>query len=287
MQNYLRSYVRMIISESLNETEATKKSDDAPQASSTGSSLSEAEILWELTDATNDKQPFESIAKKAVGLDLEYLGSGTSRTVYGLGGDKVIKIALNVKGIEQNKLEAFAGRDAVVAKIIAKVFDSDDEYYWIVSERLTPITDAADFKEAEDIVGVSWNEVREIFGLSKSAKVTGTVPQGAAARAKSSGSGKASGSAPAGCATGQAFLDAVKELKDRYTDLLPGDIAKIDSWGTTKKGCLVLYDYGITKKVYDKYYRTTKLILSHLSQDNPDVFLNTSCYAKVLQHKIR
>ncbi len=253
----------MVISESLSEVEATKKSDAPPPPQpNKKSSLTDAEILWELTDATNDKQPIKSILKKAVDLELEYLGSGTSRIVYGLGNNKVIKIALGDKGIEQNKLEAFAGKDAIVAKIIARVFDSDDEYYWIVSERLTPMADSTDYKEAEDMVGVSWNDVREIFGLSKSAKVTGTVPQGAAARAKSVAPAKAAGTAPSGCAKGKAFLDAVKQLKDRYTDLLPGDIVKIDSWGTTSKGCLVLYDYGITKKVYDKYYRTTKL-LSH------------------------
>jgi hypothetical protein len=46
----------------------------------------------------------------------------------------------------------------------------------------------------------------------------------------------------------------LREFLVRYDDLLPGDIAKYDSWGKNSDGCIVLLDYGITKKKFKELY---------------------------------
>lgn len=65
-------------------------------------------------------------------LNLEELGKGSSRIVYLLSAKKVLKIALNVKGIAQNEAEIDIYTNPKTKAIIAKIFDYDVDYKYII-----------------------------------------------------------------------------------------------------------------------------------------------------------
>jgi hypothetical protein len=71
---------------------------------------------------------------------LEKIGQGSSRAVFKVDEEKVIKIALNKKGISQNQEEAEGYKQNY--SIIAKVFEVDtDDMMWVEMEyakKLTP-----------------------------------------------------------------------------------------------------------------------------------------------------
>lgn len=63
---------------------------------------------------------------------LEKLGTGSSRIVFRVDDEKVIKLAKNPKGLAQNEEEISKGDWDV--DIFAEVFDSDQDNFWIEME---------------------------------------------------------------------------------------------------------------------------------------------------------
>lgn len=76
-------------------------------------------------------------------------GRGSSRIVFQLTDDKILKLAYNQKGIAQNQAE-----DDVYICVSPKVFDRDMEYKWLVSEYVLPAKEQ-DFKEC---LGLSFQQ---------------------------------------------------------------------------------------------------------------------------------
>lgn len=70
--------------------------------------------------------------KRYIESHLEKIGSGTSRLVYKVDEEKVLKLAKNAKGLSQNEEEV--NKSAYDLDIFANVFDYDDEFYWIEME---------------------------------------------------------------------------------------------------------------------------------------------------------
>lgn len=197
--------------------------------------------------------PYRSMIRAARKFGLEEFGMGSSRFVFAMEGGKVMKIARNEKGVEQNKLESFAGRDPHVHSILASVYDTSPDHAWLVSEFVEPLEDS-DFKVAEDVCGVPWSEVRKLLGLSNKTDVDATVVDDTR-KIEKSGREKSKKSKRPGCLTGEAFLDGLSGFLERYQGMLTGDIVKLSSWGVNKKGCLVLLDYGITRKKFQELYK--------------------------------
>lgn len=69
---------------------------------------------------------------------LPKIGEGSSRMVFKIDDEKVIKLAKNRKGLEQNKTEADKGYNENYFDCIAKVFDYDDNYKFIEMELALP-----------------------------------------------------------------------------------------------------------------------------------------------------
>ncbi len=203
-------------------------------------------------EAWNVDDPYIAMALAAKKAGLKPIGSpGSSRIVFEFDGSKVVKLARNNRGIEQNKLEAFAGKDPFMHKILAGVHDYSDEFAWIVSDKLRPLEDT-DAATAEKFIGISWNEVREHLGVKASDAFAATVGQ---LGQKNKTQLKTAGSRSGDKLSGKTFLSYLDEFTSRYQDMLPGDLAKLSSWGVTPDGRLVLLDYGITRKKFIELYR--------------------------------
>lgn len=238
----IRRYVRSVLTEMAYED--VKTSEDPTDW---------VEAAFQDPEDWGTDDPYRAMIRAARKFGLEEFGMGSSRFVFAMDGGKVLKIARNKKGVEQNKLEAFAGRDPHVHSMLASVYDSSPENVWLVSEFVEPLEDG-DFKVAEDVCGVQWSEVRKVLGLSNKSDVDATVADNTRKMEKSSG-GKSERTKKSGCLVGDEFLEGLKGFLDRYQGMLTGDIAKLSSWGVSGKGCLVLLDYGITRKKFEELYK--------------------------------
>lgn len=162
--------------------------------------------------------------------NLKHLSSGSSRIVYLTPGKTIVKLAKNDKGIAQNKAEA---NPKMKSKFLNKVLSSSKDGVWIEVPYLDKITEK-EFKEMTELEFNDFGEsiryaLREVSGNTDKEK-----PKNFAEVEKS---------------------DIYKELKDigEKFDVMPGDIARISSWGR-KDGIPILIDAGLTKKVFEDFY---------------------------------
>ena len=81
---------------------------------------------------------------------LPRIGSGTGRRVYDIDGEKVLKLAMNAKGVAQNSVEAGAGYYRDTQHIVTEVFDSADDDTWLIAEKAKKVTKKR-IEEVEDI----------------------------------------------------------------------------------------------------------------------------------------
>jgi len=240
----LKNYIRRIIKEDLEREDLMTSKDPVDWVDAAWKSPSMYVVVRAGVRGHTNK--YEAMTSAATEFGLYELGRGSSRIVYDMNdGKNVLKLALNDKGLEQNKLEAFAGSDPQIDKIVANVVDHSDQFAWLVSQRVTQLQSEGEF---ERLVGVSWNDLRTAVGLKQAQDMDATAVPVRRATSQSAASGGRN------CLRGQAFLDYIKNYLSRYDDMLPGDIAKYDSWGATSDGCVVLLDYGITGIKFRQMY---------------------------------
>lgn len=197
--------------------------------------------LYELIAKAN-KPSNEEILKELSSLDtftdridyaekhLKHLSSGSSRVIYKLDDDTVLKLAKNNRGIAQNKAEA---NPKMKSKYINNTLKSDKDGIWKTSPFAEKITE----KEFEELTDINFKDFGEAisYGLrSVSENSDVEKPKHLDDISKS---------------------DLYKELVEvgKEFDLMPGDIERISSWGQ-KDGVPVLLDTGLTKKIFTDFY---------------------------------
>lgn len=168
---------------------------------------------------------------------LQKLASGSARVVYKVDEDKVLKIAKNKKGLAQNQVEAQGYLQQY--EIVAKIFDTDDDDYWIEMEYAKKIT-PSNFR---DLTGVDLKELNAFLLLTR---MENKFPEqgyrvGANRREK------------------MKNIEFVNQLMKFIYDnnMESGDFGRISSWGKVIRDGfeqVVLVDYGLTNSVYEDYY---------------------------------
>lgn len=168
------------------------------------------------------------------------LGRGSSRVVYRVDNDKVLKLAKNKKGIAQNEAEINWADDYYFEDILAKIFDYDrDNSYWTemeVAYRATP----NDFRRLWEI------NFKDLWSYLKNKN------------AENNGR--------------RSMFHIDPELKEQLdnnehvsqlVDFMmnsnspDGDLSKLNSWGRVRRpegDAIVLIDFGLTNNVYQSYY---------------------------------
>jgi hypothetical protein len=165
--------------------------------------------------------------------NLKHLSSGSSRLIYLTPVKTVIKLAKNDKGLAQNKVES---NPEMTSPFLNKTIKHASNYAWMETHYLDKITS----KEFEEMTGISFADFDEAirFGLKNVSENTGLKkPKNFDQVAKSE------------------IYKEMKRVGEKYR-LLPGDIARISSWGS-KDGHPVLIDAGLTADVFAKYYEDT------------------------------
>lgn len=83
---------------------------------------------------------------------LQKIGEGTTRSTYILSPKKAIKVADDIYGIEQNKIE-YRILSSLSSDLLPKVYDRSDNYSWIIVELVRPLYNEDEIKNLTGIDG--------------------------------------------------------------------------------------------------------------------------------------
>lgn len=168
--------------------------------------------------------------KKYAERNLKHLSSGSSRIVYLTPAKTIVKLAKNDKGVAQNKAES---NPQMKSKYLNEILGCAKNYSWCETHYLEKITE----KDFEEMTGLKFGDFGDAIGYGLKG-VSGNTD-----KEKPENFEKISKS------------DIYKEVKDigEKFKLLPGDMARISSWGT-KDGRPILIDAGLTRDIFDEFY---------------------------------
>jgi len=168
------------------------------------------------------------------------VGKGSSRAVFQIDDEKVLKLAWNEKGVAQNSEEARAYGD----DIFPQVFDSDINDLWVVSEYVLPAT-AQDFRKCfnmtfNDFISFIYACGAYRFNLKHLRWCA--MPK-------------------------EKWLELLENNEDlanfdeyigNYGSIVVGDMTRLCNYGLTKRNGephIVLLDSGLTEDVWNNYYK--------------------------------
>lgn len=194
-------------------------------------------------------EKFENISSysgkvKYAAQHLKRLGSGSSRVIFQVDDEKVLKIAKNVKGLAQNLVEA----DWYLQNydVIAKVFKRDEHIkdngiFWIEMELAKKVSP----KRFYQLTGLNITDIhyylmnRKMEELQKPRMFS--IPQEKQLELENN----------------EWFINLYSMILD-YDMESPGDFSKINSYGEVirnGKPTIVLVDFGLSKNVWYNYYK--------------------------------
>jgi len=172
---------------------------------------------------------------------LQRISSGSSRIVYKIDDEKVLKLAKNKKGIAQNEVEIEYGQYSDLEDVLATVFDNDSRDLWVEMELARKIN----FAKFEQITGFKFKD------FAKGVHNSWIDSNGTSKDTKN-----------------EMDIDLMQEMWDDgfvsgvfnliSTYGVPfGDLIKISTYGIVKRDGedeVAIIDYGLTSDVYDSYY---------------------------------
>jgi hypothetical protein len=162
--------------------------------------------------------------------NLKHLSSGSSRIVY-LSPDKtILKMAKNDKGIAQNKAES---NPDMKSKFLNETIKHAPNYAWMETHYLDKISKP----EFEDMTDLKFDDFGESisYALKNVSENTELKKPPNFEKVEKS-----------------EIYKELKRIGEKFK-LMPGDLARISSWGT-KDGRPVLIDAGLTADVFADYY---------------------------------
>lgn len=174
--------------------------------------------------------------------NLKRLASGSSRIVYQIDNQKVLKLAKNEKGIAQNEAEYDVYKHSYYGEEIAtQIFDIEDHSLWVESEFATKVTpnafkqyiDGVDFKNFAHYLQykIFENQGKTRYMSAPSPEISEKLDNNEFT---------------------QNLINTALEM-----DLVAGDLTRISSYGIVNRGGenhLVLTDSGATGHVISTYY---------------------------------
>lgn len=175
--------------------------------------------------------------------NLQRISSGSSRIVYKIDDEKVLKLAKNTKGVAQNEVEHQYGNDYVLEDIVANVFEVDENNLWIEMELARKVS-KGDFKKVtgysfEQFVAAVHNYGEDAnggnrqhsFKMHLDAEVYESMWE-------------------------NDFMRGIFDYIGNY-GIPAGDLKKLSTFGLVKRDGqdrVIIIDYGLTHEVYQSYY---------------------------------
>lgn len=174
-------------------------------------------------------------------------GSGSSRIIFEIDDNKVLKLAKNQKGLAQNEFEE---ETSMYGDMVVKVFECADDYSWLVEENCVPAKE----KDFEQILGLPFETycdlVRYYFNRycrrGKEANTYTLSPIECDKLIKQLYKQNEDG-----------FIPRLFNLMGDYQ--LPwGDLTRISTYGMVNRDGeteIVVIDSGLSEEILDTYYR--------------------------------
>jgi hypothetical protein len=191
-----------------------------------------------------DMETFKSLGSHAgrnryAAEHLQKLAQGSSRIVYKIDDEKVLKLAKNDKGIAQNSTEITWGNDSYFGSVLARIFDYDDRDLWVEMEFARKIT-KSEFKKLTGF---------DIYDVGMYLKIADERNRGRR---------------PGFSMDPELYAkigedEFVTQIFDfsQSAKIEVGDFGQASSYGIVKRDgheMLVITDYGLTKDVYLTHY---------------------------------
>jgi seryl-tRNA synthetase len=176
---------------------------------------------------------------------LQRISSGSSRIVYKIDDEKVLKLARNKKGLAQNEVEISQGNDNYLEKsgILAKVFDSDENDLWVEMEFAEKMK-VSDFKRIIGIDFIFFGEFIENYYISLDQRRSrNKIIKNYSDEIND-------------MMWENEFVSGILDYIGNY-DVVVGDLKKLSTYGIVKRNSedtVVIIDFGLTGDVYDNYY---------------------------------
>jgi len=160
---------------------------------------------------------------------------GSSRLTYLIDKDKVLKIAYNRVGLEQNRLETDWFIQEHYGDVVTKLYEYDEEHLvWLEMENVKPFRNVKQLEKFFD--GYSYYDFQHYI-RNEYKQIDETELEKL---------------------NEDEFVYKVHDLVHSYQMLL-GDVTNIGSWGYSKRtNGPVLFDFGITERTFRTYYNDRK-----------------------------
>ena len=170
-------------------------------------------------------------------------GRGSSRVVFQLSDDKVLKLALNQKGIAQNQAECDWGVQSY--DVVPEIFNESDtdNYYFLVSEYVLPATEE-DFEQIFDFDFTTFCQCLVAFWKCYNPHDYCYI-------------------SPMDNQSLEVLLNDSDDLNSFYSYMTDyrvpiGDVIRIQNYGMTNRSGqpqIVLLDSGLNDDVWNKHYK--------------------------------
>lgn len=221
-------------------------------------SLNESQELSEDYPSHFDMEHFKSLKTFAQRIqycdaNLKRIGGGSSRIVFKIDDQKVLKLAKNKKGIVQNEGEVDAASQSYYSNI-AEVFDYDENGLWVEMELARKVTPM----QFKTITGFDINDVKKYLQAFQNS-TQGRSTSGFYLKPELE---KAIMQDP--------FVDSLRDFIAN-TDALAGDVGTISSFGLVNRGgedVLVLVDFGLNEQDYNNLYRESTSVVQEANDTN-------------------
>lgn len=178
---------------------------------------------------------------------LQKLSSGSSRVVYKVDEEKVLKIAKNSKGIEQNSTESDWSLQRGYS-IVAKIFESSDENFFVEMEYAKKVSP----KRFQELTKISLADIDKVFIDLRIANNPRSynVPLSDELRNKEKNA--------LAIVEGNEFLSELWDMIMNYDMEYPGDFGRVSTYGEVIRDGnpkIVLIDFGLTRTTYNNLYK--------------------------------
>lgn len=176
----------------------------------------------------------------------KHVGKGSSRAVFQIDDEQVLKLAINDKGIAQNEQEGQKDYYLEQLDVVPKLFETDDDYKWIISEFVLPAK-TQDFRVC---LGVDENTFYRFI-------ITDWVERCGTSRDRQY---QAHNMLPNEKFEQLLENENLMPWDDYIGNYRPafGDMVAKRNYGMTLRDgnpTIVLLDSGLTDEIYDKFYR--------------------------------
>jgi hypothetical protein len=172
---------------------------------------------------------------------LQRISSGSSRIVYKIDDEKVLKLAKNKKGLAQNKAEIDYGTEIYLEGIVANIFEYEENGLWVEMELAKKITEGEfkrisgfNFKDFAAALNNYYHErtnYRNGYKMEVDSEIVAEMWE-------------------------DEFVYGIFQYLGNYK-VTVGDLTRLSTYGIVKRDgqdTIVLIDYGLTEDVYKSHY---------------------------------